>query len=246
MFDAIASHYVATSGGGGSGYSAAVLADSPLGYWRLGEASGATVMADSSGNSRNGAYQNSPLLGVSGLLVGDADTAAEFVGGSSSARGVIPHAAWMNVSSISIEVVLYADDISGTKMIVERDAEGGDAGSGGGGRAWRINFASGTFVYRNEPRGRSLTAAISAGKAWHIVVTSTASGAKIYANGSLVASNAFDMSIASVTQDISIGRSAFSSTTWPFDGKIDEVALYDYELSSARVSAHFAASGLTP
>ena len=53
----------AQSAGGGASYSASVLADSPLSYWRLGEASGTTA-ADSSGANRTGSYLNTPTLGV--------------------------------------------------------------------------------------------------------------------------------------------------------------------------------------
>src|SRR5262245_40894099 len=59
------------SGGGtsGSGYTAAVLADQPLGYWRLGEAPGAATAIDSSGNDHPGSYFGPALvLGVEGAI----------------------------------------------------------------------------------------------------------------------------------------------------------------------------------
>ena len=42
---------ITAQGAGGTSYSQEVLADSPLAYWRLGEASGTTA-ADASGNNR--------------------------------------------------------------------------------------------------------------------------------------------------------------------------------------------------
>ncbi|MDX6199796.1 MAG: hypothetical protein QOJ79_2947, partial [Actinomycetota bacterium] len=54
-------------------YQAAVLSDAPVGYWRLGERSGA-VAADSSGAGRSGSYSGGVSLGVAGALVGDGDT----------------------------------------------------------------------------------------------------------------------------------------------------------------------------
>ena len=59
----------AQSPGGGTGYSASVLADAPAAYWRLGEASG-TSAADASGNGRAGSYLNTPTLGRPGALSG--------------------------------------------------------------------------------------------------------------------------------------------------------------------------------
>ena len=63
-------------------YSAAVLADSPAGYWRFGEASGTTAV-DSSASvpKNNGTYLNGPLLGQTGALVGDANKAASLMDG---------------------------------------------------------------------------------------------------------------------------------------------------------------------
>lgn len=60
-------------------YSARTLDTGPTAYWRLGDLSG-TVMSDSSGNSRNGTYHNSPTLGEGGALLGDNDTSVRFSG----------------------------------------------------------------------------------------------------------------------------------------------------------------------
>jgi hypothetical protein len=61
-------------------YSAAVLAHQPLAYWRLGETSGDTAFDYAGGN--HGTYNN-VLLGLDGALVGDPDKAAGFDGTSS-------------------------------------------------------------------------------------------------------------------------------------------------------------------
>jgi len=57
-------------------YSEKVASLTPVAHWRLGEATG-TNAADETGN-HDGTYNDSPLLGQTGLLVGDADTAANF------------------------------------------------------------------------------------------------------------------------------------------------------------------------
>src|SRR5262249_34082391 len=54
------------------------LADSPSGYWRLGEASGAVTALDSSPHGDKGTYVGSPALGVVGAVAGD--TAVRFNG----------------------------------------------------------------------------------------------------------------------------------------------------------------------
>ena len=60
-------------------YSAAVLTDNPVSYWRLGESSGTTAADESGANP--GTYLNSPTLGAPSLLASDtADTAVSFDG----------------------------------------------------------------------------------------------------------------------------------------------------------------------
>jgi hypothetical protein len=63
----------------GSPYADAVLTDSPIGYWRLGETSG-NVAADSSPNGLAGTYTGGVTLGVGGAINGDPNTAARFDG----------------------------------------------------------------------------------------------------------------------------------------------------------------------
>ncbi len=55
-------------------YSSVVLAKGPVGYWRLGEASGPTA-ADAAGNGYDGTYLGNPTFGQSGAIVNDPDTA---------------------------------------------------------------------------------------------------------------------------------------------------------------------------
>src|SRR3954452_12279185 len=57
-------------------YSAHVLALSPLGYWRLGESSGASSLVDSSGNAHPCSIVGSgSTLGVTGAVTNDPNTA---------------------------------------------------------------------------------------------------------------------------------------------------------------------------
>lgn len=59
-------------------YRDAVLADAPVGYWRLGETSGPA--ADESSSAVAGTYQGGVVRGVAGALSGDPDAAARFDG----------------------------------------------------------------------------------------------------------------------------------------------------------------------
>src|SRR6266567_2362739 len=63
-------------------YSTTVLADAPVGYFRLDQASGTTAN-DSSGNGFNATYSGSGITySQAGALAGDSDTAILFNGTS--------------------------------------------------------------------------------------------------------------------------------------------------------------------
>jgi hypothetical protein len=55
-------------------YEQAVLADRPVAYWRLGEASGPTAV-DSTGHGHEGKYHGHPTYGETGAIEGDRNTA---------------------------------------------------------------------------------------------------------------------------------------------------------------------------
>lgn len=58
-------------GSGGTGFSDAVLALSPWGYWKLDETGSPTVAVDSSGNGRDGTYAGTgTTFGAGGLFTG--------------------------------------------------------------------------------------------------------------------------------------------------------------------------------
>jgi concanavalin A-like lectin/glucanase superfamily protein len=60
-------------------YRDAVLAKSPVAYWRLGEAAGPTAV-DETGNGHDGIYINNPTFGQTGAIRGDSNTAVQFNG----------------------------------------------------------------------------------------------------------------------------------------------------------------------
>src|SRR5262249_25254455 len=76
----------------GANYSNVIIADTPIGYLRLGESSTTPIAADSSGNPpnpSNGFYTRGVTSGVTGAITGEPDTAASFDG--TSAFLVIPN-----------------------------------------------------------------------------------------------------------------------------------------------------------
>jgi concanavalin A-like lectin/glucanase superfamily protein len=72
-----------------SAYSQVVLAKGPVGYWRLGEASGLAAF-DSSGSGIDGTYNGSPSLGQAGAIADDPDTAVGLNGPDSGDYVEVP------------------------------------------------------------------------------------------------------------------------------------------------------------
>lgn len=89
-------------------YSSVVLANAPVGYWRLGEAGGPTAF-DSSGNGDDGTYFGNPTFGQPGAIANDPDTAIGLNGFGSGDYVEIPDPA----------AALFSQPTSGLGLTVE-------------------------------------------------------------------------------------------------------------------------------
>lgn len=221
-------------------YSSAVLADSPLAYYRLGETSG-TTMVDSSGNGRNGLHVSSPTLGATGLLVGDSDKAVTYGTGADLSR--TPYAAWMDTPNGSLEC-WFATTTPTTQSVVGR---------------WSSNPLEWIFIDFTPTAIRAYCSigatdyvaqtstnvgAMRDGNPHHVVATHDGSTLRLYVDGAQVASVAAVGNLNGGNADIYIGTRQTSGTH--FTGTIDEVAIYGTALSAARVAAHYTAGTTAP
>lgn len=219
-------------------YSAEVLADSPLAYYRLGEASGSTLV-DSSGNGRDGTYVVAPTLGVAGALTGDADTAADFQGPTTGGHAAVATGTWMDTASISVEAWVKRESATASGYIVSRD------GNSGVTRDWRL-FVSNTngrldFAVWNTSGTvvtLSPTAVLAIDTWYHVVATYDGANMRVYVDGAQVGSTAHTGNVRTTAQQICVG-SFNESTSNRFNGCLDEVAYYGTALSAARVLAHY-------
>jgi hypothetical protein len=206
-----------------------VLADNPLGYWRLGEANGGTA-ADSSGNGRNGSYVNGVGLGVAGALFGDPNTAAAFDGVDDCVQVPDDSALRLN-ASWSIE--FWA------KQISWRNSVPGILGKGAGhtphGYVIWADPAGALWFERNNHKASSGNGALTS-SFHHFVVTYDGSNVRWYVNGVLKTTVAMNFPPNNGTQALTIGE----GDEYGNNG-IDEVALYSTTLSAARIAAHYAA-----
>ncbi|MGH9103700.1 MAG: LamG-like jellyroll fold domain-containing protein, partial [Acidimicrobiales bacterium] len=219
----------ASSNQGSPGYEAAVLADHPLAYWRLGESQASAPAADSSGNGNTGTYSSSGVtLGAQGAIAGDANTAATFDGSSGGMTAPDTSALRLN-GSFSIELwakqgsfdntypgLLYKGDDSGYLIYEKPD---------------------GTLSFkRNDTEATTTPGALVAGHYHYYVVTYDGTSLDWYVDGKLDSSTPESYPTNTATDALAIGKGDdFGNDT------IDEVALYAGALAPSTVSAHYQA-----
>lgn len=218
-------------------YSSEVLADSPLLYWRLGEASGTTA-TDSSGNGRHGTYSGSPTMGVAGLLTGDANTAVTFDG-------------------IDDEIS-FADTTDLTSFTVEMWAKTNNAAFQYLAARWSTTSASNQQIFSVNITGAGkLSAVIRLGSTNAIFTGSATVNDNARHHLAVVFDNATDTltlyvdgvsdgggtasgNLSTFDSPFTVGRRG-DTTSSRFIGTLDEVAYYATALSATRVAAHYTA-----
>ncbi|HZV34150.1 MAG TPA: LamG domain-containing protein [Verrucomicrobiae bacterium] len=243
------------------GYSAAVMADSPLAYYRLNERKPwAPDIATNLGSlGASGNATNFPGVGHSapGAIVGDADTALTYsaIDTNSDDGGVptiIPYNAALNTSgSFTIEAWLRpTEEGNGNAQspMFNRDPNDGNAPNRAGWDFFQRNSGTGwnwrLFNGIGHDKVFDLTGGpYTIGQWCHLVAVydSTVPSATLYLNGVQVAFNNVPQEGSynpNTYAPMSIGSYSDGSQN-PFVGDIDEFAFYGTALSAARVLAHY-------
>jgi hypothetical protein len=202
-------------------YRSAVLADSPMSYWRLGENSGKTA-SDVRGRHPAAAV-GGVRFGVPGALLNDRDTAVTLNG----TDGRIDLGRIESPDTVELWIKTRTADDSpvfsnrntlhqfSAVGVFERRAHIFDS----------FHLFGGRLVANNR---------------WHqLVYTYSGITGKLYVDGRLEAENTWIRPPGGA--DASLGFDA--SLDRHFKGSIDEVSVYDHALSAARVRQHFLASG---
>ena len=137
------------------------------------------------------------------------------------------------LASGSIEMWFVAEQIN-TRALVAKDAAGDNAndlraaiGSNG-----RVVFQIG------EDLVESAGGIVTPGRPSHVVMTFGSNGMKLFVDGELVDQNDAVVSLEGNTEPFEVGLfSAEPGPVKPFDGLIDEVAIYSQELTGEQVAA---------
>jgi hypothetical protein len=225
----------------GSPYSDAVVADGPRGYWRLGDAASPAV--DASGLGSPGTYNGGVVLGVTGALPGEADTAARLDGVNDLVTMGDPASGVLDFGTGDFSIELWArTPVNGERTLAAKRGSGGgswlltvtdDSGHAGQIRAGVSDGVTGRQVYS--------TRGIDDG-AWHhvVVVVDRDSALRFYVDG-LGAGEATNPPSGSVSNTGAFQLGKVSGYAH-LSGDLDEVAVYGTALTAEQVAAHYGAA----
>lgn len=239
----VAASYVATPPA--TGYAAAVLALSPLGYWRLNE-TGSTAMAqDSSGNARHFTTslgtEAACTRGAAGLTSESGNTAWSWANTASYGQRQA-YAAWMNSASFSVTFVANVAAGAGMKSVLTRRGT-----SYGTDDVFGIRFNSGkleALLWTATGLRDMLSASDYSGARHHFAVTydATTGDTAMYVDGvSVFTNDGAPAAMTSTTSVMDLGAWG-GSPNETFVGVLDEVAFHGAALTGAQVATLSAAS----
>jgi Concanavalin A-like lectin/glucanases superfamily len=228
-----------SEGGGASAYRAAVLADSPVGYWRLGDPPGTTSCQPEDGLGSAGAVTGGVIFGVPGALKNDSNTAAQF-DGTTGSIDVGAALTFTGTSPFSWEIWVRPAVLDGNfrpflgSMTFDNEGNPVDG-------TYMVSYsvAMQNFGFERYNASNAVFALDSAGlqvSVWtYIVGTSDAAGTGfVYMNGAPVISTGSTGAVPNYAADTIFGLR--------FKGDLDEVAIYDHALSAQSVLNHWSAA----
>jgi Concanavalin A-like lectin/glucanases superfamily len=223
---------------GGSPYSTAVLADSPVVYYRLDE-SGGTTANDISGNGNNGTYTSKAILNQAGAtsdgdaaIAGNGDTL--ITGGGS----ILPTGATPRSVEVWFKTTATPSSPYGSTLV----AWGAESSN----EMFALKVYSSTMLkLTNWTNGYYFTVPAGAntldGKWHYMVVTFDGSNATVYYDNHNLGTQTVSFNTALSSVGLVLGSQTGNNDS-PYNGGLDEVAIYNKVLTPAQISAHYNAS----
>jgi Concanavalin A-like lectin/glucanases superfamily/Domain of unknown function (DUF1929)/Kelch motif len=214
-----------------SAYRDAVLADSPVGYWRLSETTGAAI--DLTGNAPGGSYRGGMVRGVPGALAGDSNLAARLDAVDDYVS--VPDNNALDVGDVfTLELWVKRGSVLGTSQrLLHKGAGTPSLGFGQNNKVVLLPGGAGAATTASS------TIAITDQTWHHVVATKSGATVRIYVDGVDRTAAATNTTLGSNATALNIGRASTGSAY--ASGDIDEVAVYGTALSPARVLAHYQA-----
>ncbi len=226
-----------------------ILAEHPVAYYRLDEASSAVAAVDVSGHANHGGYfiitGGTGTFTTTGALVADADLdpAVSFQGGGNPGNGGIacvapPGTVFPWDGDFSVEGWIQPTSLPPTgwndSFFLWEDHLVSGFRSG-----WTIDLEPIFWTY--EAGGTTSiegTVPLVLGSWNHLVVTKSGTTVTMFVNGVLSA-QASAVYNPPAADDAQLESCFGACHGMPSDGVFDELAIYDYALPQARVTAHY-------
>lgn len=215
-------------------YRSAVMASSPVAYWRLSETSGTTAVDEV--GSYDGTYVGSPSLGNAGPM----ELTSMYSNSQTAYMNHADNAALDCVTNGSVECWFKADSNTTFMPLVTKGYKNGwamyyDNRSSRNALAWRGTNMTANNYFPNPN--------INANGQWnHAVITWDGTTIKAYSNG-LIEGTQTHPTVANASNQVRISTDQNLAGYW-LNGYICECAVYDTVLTSGDVFAHYSAAGL--
>ena len=247
---------------GAADYPTTILADNPVAYYRLEEANGSPTVADSSVNGFTGfvnyvtqadAITIYPQLGLAGI-----DTnSAMFATSTGVGQGDIdvpfnttinPTTDGTNGAPFSTELWVQAiKQPSGYAVPLDDSSDFNQPIPWNNSAGWNFYQTPGpgstwTFSLRPNPGLVFGGPAVTLGQWTHLVLSYNGTTAILYVNGVAAITTGVPQYLANPGtgpgSDMLVGEGPNTGQN-PFDGGVDEIAVYSYALSAAQVANHY-------
>jgi len=201
--------------------------------WKFNESSGSTA-SDSSGNGNDGTLNN---MNDSDWVSGQWGNALDFDGSNDYVSVSDDSAMDFGTGSFSISLWVIATNYNNSSMMIIN----GTSGGGYSGKRYSFRYDDDDVIFvvdddSNKTRAESTTNFLHGG-AWHHVVAVRDRGSdklRIYVDGSLISevTDNTNNSIDSPSEPVYIGRDGIDNSGNYVDGRLDDIRLYDFVLSS--------------
>lgn len=216
-------------------YAAAVLADEPVAYWRLGTAS-TTTAVDETGHGNTGTFGGGAAPGESGALVGDPDPAVLFDGVDDRVT-MGDRLSFEGTAMFTIEAWVKPTMHAAYLGVVSKADEDAGGFTRTGYHLYSQYMAAGFERSDGVTNQDVRTGALPLDTWSYVVVTYDGLTLSLYVDGTFQMSSEQLLSIPKTSASFTIGARNGGSQLF-FMGAIDEVAIYDRPLGPAAIDAH--------
>jgi hypothetical protein len=218
------------------GMSTTTSATGPAGYWKLDEGSGSTT-GDASGNGATGTLQGgvSWTSGVFGSGL-NFDGSTGYVSVPAPAGSALN----LNANAVTLAAWINTNSLTTQQAILLRGLSDGPAGAGGT-QGYGLWINSNGHVNLGAAGGGNFDSLTALTPGWHQVTgIINGSASKIYIDGVDRTPTGVNVNVTSSSQNLIIGaarNNANNAYSAFFNGRIDDVRVYNRALSLAEVQA---------